>query len=189
AWDSYPSRRPESSPGATPDPTPRRRPADTPVVASAVSNEGGSMSRAKPPNLAARMGRWSASHWKTATFGWLALVIVAFRVYNAGGRNKVDPSTAGPGESGRVDRILNDGFKQPAAEKVVVQSRSLRAGDPAFDAAVNDVVARVSKVTVVENINRGPVSKDRHTALLDFPIPAAPNKPPPNSAAPLDPPP
>ena len=29
-------------------------------------------------NLAARMGRWSASHWKTATFGWLAFVLVAF---------------------------------------------------------------------------------------------------------------
>ena len=29
-------------------------------------------------NLAARMGRWSADHWKTATFGWLAFVVVAF---------------------------------------------------------------------------------------------------------------
>ena len=29
-------------------------------------------------NLAARMGRWSASHWKTATFGWLAFVIASF---------------------------------------------------------------------------------------------------------------
>jgi protein involved in temperature-dependent protein secretion len=30
------------------------------------------MSRARHhPNLAARMGRWSAGHWKTATFGWL----------------------------------------------------------------------------------------------------------------------
>ena len=29
-------------------------------------------------NIAARMGRWSASHWKTATFGWLAFVVVAF---------------------------------------------------------------------------------------------------------------
>ncbi len=25
-------------------------------------------------NIAARMGRWSASHWKTAVFGWLAFV-------------------------------------------------------------------------------------------------------------------
>ena len=31
-------------------------------------------------NLAARMGRWSAGHWKTATFGWLAFVLVAFAV-------------------------------------------------------------------------------------------------------------
>ena len=28
-------------------------------------------------NLAARMGRRSAAHWKTATFGWLALVVLA----------------------------------------------------------------------------------------------------------------
>ena len=28
-------------------------------------------------NLAARAGRWSAAHWKTATFGWLALVLAA----------------------------------------------------------------------------------------------------------------
>ena len=31
-------------------------------------------------NLAARMGSWSAAHWKTATFGWLALVVLAFAV-------------------------------------------------------------------------------------------------------------
>ena len=31
-------------------------------------------------NIAARMGRWSASHWKTATFGWLAFVIVSFAI-------------------------------------------------------------------------------------------------------------
>ena len=29
-------------------------------------------------NLAARMGRWSASHKKTAIFGWLAFVAAAF---------------------------------------------------------------------------------------------------------------
>ena len=28
-------------------------------------------------NLAAKIGRWSASHWKTAVFGWLAFVIAA----------------------------------------------------------------------------------------------------------------
>ena len=27
--------------------------------------------------VAGRMGRWSAAHWKTATLGWLALVVAA----------------------------------------------------------------------------------------------------------------
>ena len=127
-------------------------------------------------NLAARMGRWSAGHWKTATFGWLALVIVAFAVGNAVGTKTVDPYTAGPGESGRMDRILNDGFKQPAGENVVIQNRSLRAGDPAFESAVADVVARVSKVAVVQNVHRGQVSKDKHTALVKFEIRGDKNK-------------
>ncbi len=130
----------------------------------------------KPRNLAARMGRWSARHWKTATFGWLALVLVAFAVGNVVGTKHVDPYTAGPGESGRMDRILNDGFKQPAGENVVIQSRSLRAGDPAFDAAVNDVVRRVSTVAVVQNVHRGPISKDKHTALVKFEIRGDKNK-------------
>jgi uncharacterized membrane protein YdfJ with MMPL/SSD domain len=127
-------------------------------------------------NLAARMGRWSASHWKTATFGWLALVLVAFAVGNMVGTKAVDPYTAGPGESGRMDRILNDGFKQPAGENVVIQSQSLRAGDPAFDAAVNDVIAGVKKEAVVQNVHRGQVSKDGHTALVKFDIEGDKNK-------------
>ena len=36
------------------------------------------MSNLKSNNLAARMGRWSAYHWKTATFGWLGFVLVVF---------------------------------------------------------------------------------------------------------------
>src|ERR687888_855141 len=132
--------------------------------------------RSQSYNLAARMGRWSAGHWKTATFGWLALVAVAFGMGGALGTKTVDPYTAGPGESGRMDRILNDGFKQPAGENVVIQNRSARAGDPAFDAAVNDVVARVSKEAVVQNVHRGQVSKDGHTALVKFDIRGDKNK-------------
>ena len=98
------------------------------------------------PNLAARVGRWSAAHWKTATFGWLALVLLAFAVGSQVGTKQADPTKAGPGESGRMDRILDAGFKVPASESVLIQSRSLRAGTPAFDAAVKDVVARLATV-------------------------------------------
>src|SRR3954467_9990039 len=82
-------------------------------------------------NPAARMGGWSAAHWKTATFGWLALVLVAFAVGGQVGTKQADPTTAGPGESGRMDRILDAGFKVPASESVLIQSRSVRAGGAA----------------------------------------------------------
>src|SRR3982750_4014764 len=111
------------------------------------------MSLVRPhSNLAARMGRWSADHWKTATFGWLALVVVAFAVGGLVGTKNVDPNTAGPGESGRMNRILDDGFKLPATERVLIQSRSARAGTAAFDSAVEDVAVRVSKVAEVQNV-------------------------------------
>src|SRR5438477_7021150 len=84
----------------------------------------------RPRNLAARMGRWSADHWKTATFGWLALVVVAFGIGSMVGTKSPDPNTAGPGQSGRMDRILHDGFKRPAAENVLIQSRTAIAGTP-----------------------------------------------------------
>src|SRR4051794_46373 len=90
-------------------------------------------------NLAARMGGWSAAHWKTATFGWLAFVVVAFQVGNVVGVKNIDPNTSGPGQSGEMDRLLNAGFKLPANESVLVQSRSLEVGAPAFDSAVGDV--------------------------------------------------
>ena len=94
-------------------------------------------------NLAGRMGRWSAHHRKTAIFGWLGFVVVAFVVGNVIGATKIDNNTSGVGESGRADRILDAGFQQPAGETVLIQSRTVDANDPAFKAVVADVVAKV----------------------------------------------
>ncbi len=135
------------------------------------------MSAPKSNNLAARMGRWSADHWKTATFGWLAFVLVAFALGGAFGTKSIDPNTAGPGESGRMDRILDAGFKRPADESVLVQSGSLSATDPAFRAAVEDVVARISGLDVVQNVrspldeaNAAQISENGRAALVEFEI-------------------
>jgi uncharacterized membrane protein YdfJ with MMPL/SSD domain len=121
-------------------------------------------------NLAARMGSWSAAHWKTATFGWLALVVLAFAVGGQIGTKQIDPNAKGPGESGRMDKILDAGFKQPAGESVLIQNRSLQTGTPAFAAAVDDVVARLSKVAVVRNVRAPKIAGDRHAVLIDFDI-------------------
>lgn len=146
--------------------------------------EGGtSMSRTTQSNhnLAARMGRWSASHWKTATFGWLAFVVVAFVLGGMAGTVVVD-SSSGPGESGRMDRILDAGFQQPAAENVLIQSDSLDLDDPAFRAAVEDVVAGLSGMDDVQNVrtpldpaNAGQIAPNRHAALVTFEISGDPD--------------
>ncbi|HEU6445948.1 MAG TPA: MMPL family transporter [Gaiellaceae bacterium] len=128
-------------------------------------------------NLAARMGRWSAAHWKTATFGWLAFVVAAFMFGGMVGTTMIDTGKPGPGESGRMDAILDAGFEQPAGESVLIQSRSHRAGTPAFDSAVEDVVAGVSKLGVVQNVrsplargNADQIAKDGRSALVEFDV-------------------
>src|SRR5205823_5488335 len=137
---------------------------------------GTSMSRAgQNSNLAARIGRWSASHWKTATFGWLALVLLAFAVGGQVGTKQADPANAGPGESGRMDRILDAGFKLPASESVLIQTRFPGTSPLAFNSVVRDVVTRLAKVAAVQNIrspldpdNAGQIAKGRLAALVEF---------------------
>jgi len=126
-------------------------------------------------NFAARMGRWSAGHRKTAIFGWLAFVIAAVVIGGAVGTKNIDPDDTIPGESGRATAILNDEFPQQPSETVLIQSATLTAKDPAFRAAIDDVVARVSKIDVVRKIespldpeNAGQISKDGRSALVNF---------------------
>jgi uncharacterized membrane protein YdfJ with MMPL/SSD domain/pimeloyl-ACP methyl ester carboxylesterase len=135
-----------------------------------MSLDGNNDNRKRQHNLAARMGRWSAGHWKTATFGWLAFVLVAFALGSILGTKQVDQNAPGPGESGRMQKILDQNFKEPVGESVLIQSNSSRVGDPAFGAAIRDVIAGVSKVAVVQNVHRGPVSQDRHSALVELDI-------------------
>jgi uncharacterized membrane protein YdfJ with MMPL/SSD domain len=135
------------------------------------------MSGTKPHNLAARMGRWSADHWKTATFGWLAFVLVAFALGSMAGTEEIDPNKPGPGESGQMDRILDEGFKQPAGESVLIQSSSLRVTDQAFTDVIDDVVGRIETLEAVQNVrsplepgNESQIAPDEHAALVEFEI-------------------
>ena len=128
-------------------------------------------------NLAARMGRWSASHWKTATFGWLAFVVAAVVVGGAVGTKKLGDSDGIPGESGRMEKILEEGFQRPAGETVLIQSRTLTVDSPAFEAAVEDLTAGVAAVPVVVDVrspldpgNAEQIAADRHSALVRFDI-------------------
>jgi RND superfamily putative drug exporter len=128
-------------------------------------------------NLAARMGNWSATHRKKAIWGWFAFVLVSFALGTAIGSKQLDPAKAGVGESGRVDRILADEFETPATERVMIQSPTVDARSPAFQAVVADVVARLDREPSVGRIESALdeggfnlISADGHTALVDAEI-------------------
>ena len=133
------------------------------------------MSAVKSHNLAARMGRW-AHHWKTATFGWLAFVIVVFALGAMSGTKSIPVDEPGPGESGRMEQILDEA-SQPVGENVLIQHGTLQATDPAFAAVIEDVVRRLESLGEVRNVrspldseNAGQISENGRAALVAFEI-------------------
>ncbi len=129
-------------------------------------------------NLAGRAGRWSAAHWKTAAFGWIAFGVIAVVVGGAVGATQMKDWAIANGESRRAEQILDQGsFKIPARESVLVQSKTLTVDQPAFAAAVGTVVITLSHqadvariVSPIDHPNAGLVSRDRHSALVQFDV-------------------
>src|SRR5919198_2065324 len=120
-------------------------------------------------NLAARAGRWSAQHRKKAIFGWLAFVAIAFVIGGAVGTKTLAPEDQGNGSSKAADQARAAQFPKEASESVLIQGRdgSIRATDPAFKAAVNDVAAKLGHAANVKDVespyakgNEGQISKD-----------------------------
>src|SRR5690242_20346720 len=129
-------------------------------------------------NLAGRAGRWSAAHWKTAAFGWIAIAIVAVAAGSAVGAKQMKSWALANGESRRAEQMLADAhFRAPARESVLVQSRVRTASSPAFAIVVHDVELALSAqenvthlVLPTGNDAAGLVSKDGHSALVQFDV-------------------
>jgi uncharacterized membrane protein YdfJ with MMPL/SSD domain len=128
-------------------------------------------------NIAARMGRWSARHRKTAIFGWLAFVVASFAIGTAVGMQTIDPNDSNVGEARRGDHIIRDGgfSLDEQSEYVLVQSETKTAADPAFRSVVNDAIAAIERFPQVTKLrsplasgNEGQLSADGHAALIQF---------------------
>ena len=55
-------------------------------------------------NIAARAGRWSARHRKTAILGWILFVVLAFMAGKNMGTETLTTEQAGVGDSGRASQ-------------------------------------------------------------------------------------
>jgi uncharacterized membrane protein YdfJ with MMPL/SSD domain len=128
-------------------------------------------------NLAARMGRWSASHWKTAVFGWLAFVAAAVVIGGVVGTKNIDDADVNVGQSKKADQILDKAFPQadPQTELVFIQSPRHVADHPEFRGVIDEVVAAVRGNPEVKNLkdpltagNHEQISKDRHAVMVTW---------------------
>ncbi|MGZ8666167.1 MAG: MMPL family transporter [Solirubrobacterales bacterium] len=134
----------------------------------------------QPRNIAARAGRWSAQHRKTAIWGWLTFVVVALFIGSSVGTKTLDYDESGVGESGRGSETLAEAFPDNSSETVLVQSQSATAPQPSFRAAVAEVERRLAALPQAQKIegpyaprNQGQISPDGHSALITFKIPGS----------------
>jgi RND superfamily putative drug exporter len=127
-------------------------------------------------NIAARMGRWSAAHWKTAVFGWIAFVAAAVVIGHAAGTKQISEQDMNVGQSHQADVLLRDaGFKSdPQTEIVLVQNATLKATAPQFRAAVDDVLRTVRPLNSIKELRSpylpgsGQISADGHSAMVEW---------------------
>jgi uncharacterized membrane protein YdfJ with MMPL/SSD domain len=127
--------------------------------------------------FAARMGRWSAQHRKTAIWGWIAFVVVAFVIGNAVGTHKPDHQDY-IGQSGQAAKLFDDHFPKKDDEEVIVQApKGGHATDPSVRRAVAATIAAVSGRPGVTDVkspyetgNAGQISKDGRSVLVEFSI-------------------
>ena len=128
-------------------------------------------------NIAARMGRWSASHWKTAVFGWLVFVAAALMLGMQVGTKNIKQEDVNTGQSHKADQILKQGFPEanPQTELVLIQSSKLTVNAAAFRSTINDAVRSVRGNPAIKHLkpplaagNGDQISADRSTALVTF---------------------
>jgi uncharacterized membrane protein YdfJ with MMPL/SSD domain len=138
-------------------------------------------------NLAARLGRWSASHRKIAILGWILFVILATVIGGSVGQKNLDTAAMGNGESKRGQLIIDRaGFADEVPEQVLIQGKgTIKTGDPRMTAAVNDVVSRLERIDGVTQIqspleakDRGrTVSQDGRSVVVNFRLPGHADEP------------
>jgi putative drug exporter of the RND superfamily len=136
--------------------------------------------RARRPAVEAIAG-WSARHRKTAVFGWLALVAVAYligQLLGSPGQQQNDL-----GQAGQAEQTLQHlGVTAPTTEAVLIQEPGpgrTFATDPAMRQAVSQVTAALSRLpgsaagihSPLQPGGQALVSANGRSALVTFSVP------------------
>src|SRR5918999_1386829 len=138
-------------------------------------------------NLAARAGKWSAQHRKTAILGWILFVVIATIGGMKVGQQELPSAEMGNGDSERGEMIIDKAdFPETVGEQVLVQGKgTVRADSPQVTAAVKDVVQRLERIDGVTDIESprkaadraNTVSKDGRSVVVNFTLPGHDDEP------------
>jgi uncharacterized membrane protein YdfJ with MMPL/SSD domain len=139
------------------------------------------MSRKSKGGIAARAGRWSAQHRKSAIFGWLALVLAAFVLGGPFGTGTKTTEQQATGDSKRAQTIQDDAFPESTTgqgEIVHIQSKTLKADAPEYRAVVRDLEKRMDALPEANKLaspykqgGKGLISPDKHSVQVSFEVP------------------
>ncbi len=129
------------------------------------------------PNLAARLGGWSARHRLAAVGAWLALVIATVLIGSAVGQVTMTQAEYGVGESGQATwTLVNAGIKDPAAELVMVSSSGASPADKAaMQSAAGAVLAAVQGTGLVSSARAPVTSATGRQVLVQFALKGDPD--------------
>ena len=139
-------------------------------------------------NLAARAGRWSAQHRKTAIIGWILFVVLATMAGSQVGQKELP--------YGRDGQRRVEASRCCSMDRADFPEHRRRAGpdpgqgrassvDPEVTAAVKDVVQRLEKIDGVTDIESplnkadraNTVSKDGRSVVVNFTLPGTWDEP------------
>ena len=128
-------------------------------------------------NVAARMGHWSATHRKTAIWGWLAFVVLAVLIGSWSARRRSTGPISSPAKRGAPSRRWSGaGTAAEHGARLHPEQPSSRSATRSSAARSNRPPTRLEQAdarrsTSCSPLTGGaPVSADGHSALVDFEI-------------------
>jgi RND superfamily putative drug exporter len=117
--------------------------------------------------MSVRIARWSATHPWRAVAMWVVFVAVCVGVGSVVDLRKATPVDYGIGESGRAVEIIDEaGLTPPAAESVLISSRSGSLDDGAASAAATDVTQRLEALPEVDHVGSPVPAADGSLLML-----------------------
>mgnify|MGYP001362524726 CR=1 FL=1 len=127
-------------------------------------------------NIAARAGRWSATHRKTAIWGWLLFVVLAVVLGGMVGTRTQTDAESGVGESGRAEVATSGNFPEKATEQILITAPADGSNTSSgFRAAAADLTRELKDTPYVSRVespfapgNRAQLSKDGKSGLVTF---------------------